>query len=43
MADIEWNDDEHRLTGATLHDGTEVVMVCLDDTDQDYIVTEEHG
>lgn len=43
MADIEWNDDEHHLAGATLHDGTEVVMVCLDDTDQDYIVTAEHG
>ena len=43
MADITWNDKDHHLTGAITSSGEHVVMLWLDDTDQDYVITAERG
>ena len=40
MADVEWDDDEHHLAGATTHTGFDVVMMRYD-VDIDLIVTDE--
>jgi len=38
MAEVEWDDDEHHLAGATTGDGLDVVMIC-NDYDTDCIIT----
>ena len=41
MADVEWDNEEHHLAGATTPEGNDVVMMWWDDIDTDYIVTEK--
>lgn len=38
MADVEWDDEQHSMSGATSQDGTDVVMLWRDDLDRDEII-----
>ena len=40
MADVEWDDEKHRLAGATTINGDSVAMLWHDDIDTDHIITD---
>ena len=39
MANVEWDNEEHHLAGATTSEGGSVVMLWHDDIDTDHIIT----